>query len=176
MKNIILIIALIVTGLVQTTLAQDTTKQPLPVSQTDLQMVITDYLNIKNALTKDNGDTVRTAANSLSADLKNVPIEIFSADQYKVWLQYFEVLTNDATYIGSMNNIGKQREQFKNLSSNFYRLLKELKINRVDLFYQYCPMADAYWVSEKSKIANPYYGKKMVNCGSTKEILKAVNK
>ncbi len=166
MKTIILVVALIATVFMQTTLAQDTTKQ-------SLQMVITDYLNLKNALTKDNGDTVLIAAYSLSAELKNVSMEIFSSDQKKIWLQYSDVLTKYASNIGSTTDISKQREQFKNLSSNFYELLKGMEINTIDLFYQYCPMADAYWISEKSKIANPYYGKKMLTCGSTKETLKA---
>ncbi|MDF1612282.1 MAG: DUF3347 domain-containing protein [Stygiobacter sp.] len=166
MKTIIFIIFLSAIGYVQSAFSQDTSKQAL-------QMVITDYLNLKNALTKDNGDTVLTAANSLSAEFINVPLEIFSTDQKKIWLQYYDVLTKKASSIGSTNDISKQREQFKDLSSNFYDMLKEMEVNTIDLFYQYCPMADAYWISEKSKIANPYYGKKMLTCGSTKETLKA---
>src|SRR3990172_5167392 len=162
MKKIILIVVLIATGLVQNSFAQDSTAQYL-------QKIITDYLNVKNALTKDNGDTARTAANSLSAEFKNVSVEMFPTEQKNIWLKYYEELTNVASNIGSTTDISEQREQFKDLSSNFYELLKEMKINSVDLFYQYCPMADAYWISEKSKISNPYMGKKMPTCGSTKE-------
>lgn len=57
-----------------------------------------------------------------------------------------------------------------------YKLVKELPINDSEVFYQFCPMANAgkgaYWLSEQSKISNPYRGKSMPSCGSTKEVLK----
>ena len=41
--------------------------------------------------------------------------------------------------------------------------------------YQFCPMAKngkgAYWLSENKDIRNPYFGKKMIDCGETKETL-----
>ncbi|MEP6647547.1 MAG: hypothetical protein ABJC12_10710, partial [Saprospiraceae bacterium] len=77
--------------------------------------------------------------------------------------------------IGSSMDITAQRKQFEDLSTGFYSLLKEMKINNVDLYYQYCPMADAYWISDNKKIENPYYGKKMLTCGSVKETMTAKN-
>jgi len=169
MKTIILIVALIATGFVQKTFAQDSTAQYL-------QKVITDYLNVKNALTKDNADSVSAYAKALSANLQIIPMEKFSADKHEIWDQYYEALINDAKEIGSNAELKHQREHFADLSSTFYKMAKAMEMNTVDLYYQYCRMADAYWISEKSKIVNPYMGKKMPSCGSTKETLKAKNK
>lgn len=36
----------------------------------------------------------------------------------------------------------------------------------------YCPMAKAWWVQKDGKIKNPYFGKKMLDCGSFKEFKK----
>ncbi len=166
MKKIILIAALIVIGFVQNTFAQDSTAQYL-------QKVITDYLNAKNALTKDNADSVSVYAKILSADLQSMPMEKFSADKHEIWDQYYEALINDAKEIGGNADLKHQREHFADLSSTFYKMAKAIEMNIIDLYYQYCPMADAYWISEKSKISNPYMGKKMPTCGSTKETLKA---
>jgi hypothetical protein len=33
-------------------------------------------------------------------------------------------------------------------------------------------MAKKSWISESSAIKNPYYGKKMIECGVTKETMK----
>lgn len=33
----------------------------------------------------------------------------------------------------------------------------------------YCPMAKAWWVQKEGDIKNPYYGRKMLSCGSFKE-------
>ena len=52
-------------------------------------------------------------------------------------------------------------------------MLKSLEINDVDLYYDYCPMAKAYWVSEEGNIVNPYLGQAMPTCGSVKDTLKA---
>jgi len=166
MKSIILIVALIATGLMQTTFAQDTTKQ-------SSQMVITDYLNLKNALTKDNADSVSVYAKIFSSDLQSMPMEKLSPDKHNIWDQYYKSLIDDAKEIGSNTDLKHQREHFTDLSSTFYKMVKAMEINTTDLYYQYCPMADAYWISEKSKISNPYMGKKMMTCGSTKETLKA---
>jgi hypothetical protein len=166
MKTIMLIVGVIAIGFMQSTFAQDTTKQ-------SLQMVITDYLNLKNALTKDNSDSVGVYAKILSEDLQKMPMEKLSEDKHKIWDQYYEALINDAKEIGSNANLKHQREHFTDLSSTFYKMVKAIDMNTVDLYYQYCPMADAYWVSEKSKISNPYMGKKMPTCGSTKETIKA---
>jgi len=33
-------------------------------------------------------------------------------------------------------------------------------------------MANSFWLSDNEKIKNPYYGSKMLSCGTTKEVLK----
>lgn len=165
MKKLIFMVALTAAAFVQTTFAQDSTAQYL-------QKVITGYLNVKNALTKDNADSVSVYAKTLSADLQGMPMEKLSADKHEIWDQYYGALINDAKEIGNNAELKKQREHFADLSSTFYKMAKAMEMNAVDLYYQYCPMVGAYWISEKSKISNPYMGKKMPTCGSTKETLK----
>jgi hypothetical protein len=41
------------------------------------------------------------------------------------------------------------------------------------VYYDCCPMAKAYWVSEEGNIVNPYLGQSMPTCGSVKDTLKA---
>ena len=166
MKKIILLAALIGVSFVQKTFAQD------PETQS-VQKVITDYIKLKNALIKDSADTAKVTANTLGADIKRVPMEKLSSSQHKIWMEHYDALITGAAKIGSTVDINVQRKQFESLSSDLYKLLKGMKVNSVDLYYQYCPMVDAYWVSENSKIQNPYYGKKMLACGSTKETLTA---
>ena len=54
-----------------------------------------------------------------------------------------------------------------------YAVMKAFKSNDLVLYQQYCPMAKKIWISESSVIKNPYLGKKMPECGVTKEMLKA---
>ncbi len=167
MKKIILLVAFFATVLTQVSFAQDSTC-------TSVQQVITSYLNVKNALTHDKPDSARVYANILSHDVLNVTKKNLSANQHTAWIKYSEALSADASTIGKSSGLKNQRKTFANLSSTFYKMLKDLNINTADVFYQYCPMADAYWISENPKIQNPYYGKQMSSCGSTKETLKAI--
>lgn len=144
-----------------------------------LNNVFTEYINLKNTLVADKGDDARIAAKDLYKAINDVPMEKLSADQHKTWMQYSEKISYDAEHIKGTNEIDHQREHFISLSSNMYKLMKSLKINSADIYYQYCPMANsgkgAFWVSEKEKVSNPYMGKKMPTCGSTKETLKGNN-
>lgn len=166
MIKIILMIAFI--AVFRPAYAQDTTAQPL-------QKVLTSYLNVKNYLTKSSPDSVCFYAKELSINVRAVSMETLSDSQHIVWMQYYEVLGKDADAMGSSTDLKSQRKSFTELSSALYKALKTLNINSVDLFYQYCPMADAYWISEKSKIANPYYGRQMLSCGSTKDTIRAIS-
>jgi hypothetical protein len=84
-------------------------------------------------------------------------------------------LSYDAEHIKGTDKIDHQREHFAKLSVNMYKLIKVLHLNTVEMYYQYCPMAEegkgAYWLSEQPQIKNPYMGKKMLTCGSTKETI-----
>ena len=157
--------------LTQHIVAQDKTDQ-------SLQNVITAYLKVKNALVKDNGDSVRAVAKTLYNVIAGVPIDKLSTDHRKVWMQYSEKLAYDAEHIKQTDELEHQREHFAKLSVNMYKLLKALNINTADLYYHHCSMANdgkgAYWLSEESNINNPYMGKKMPHCGTANDTLKAI--
>lgn len=141
-----------------------------------LNNVLNAYLGLKNALIKDNGDSVRAAAKVLYITMDQMPMDKLSATQHNVWMQYNEKLSYDALHMKETNDIDHQREHFANLSKNMYKMMGVLKTNTADLYYQYCPMANdskgAYWISEKPVIVNPYLGAKMPTCGSTKDTIK----
>jgi hypothetical protein len=117
--------------------------------------VLKSYLDIKNALVTDNNK----AAND--------------AKQKTEWAKYAEKLRFDGEHIGESTAIAHQREHFGSLSGNMYAVLKAFPANDVLLYKQYCPMEKKSWLSESAAIKNPYYGKKMLTCGVTKETLKA---
>ena len=82
------------------------------------------------------------------------------------------ILRKDATAISEAKNISAQRETFFNLSDNMIALTKEFKVSEKPVYVQYCPMADGSWLSDESKILNPYYGKSMLSCGTVKSEIK----
>ena len=100
-------------------------------------------------------------------------IKTASAIDYKVVSEgNLNVLRKDATAISDARSIAAQRETFSNLSYNMIALTKEFKLSDKPVFVQYCPMADASWLSNEKQIVNPYYGSSMLSCGSVKSEIK----
>ena len=54
-------------------------------------------------------------------------------------------------------------------------LVKGADISMGELYLEYCPMANGntggYWLSNEKEIRNPYFGDKMLKCGSVKETI-----
>lgn len=80
-------------------------------------------------------------------------------------------LSTEAKSISETQDIKKQRELFNPLSKNIHALIKTSKPEEV-VYYQYCPMQNANWLSKENTIKNPYYGSQMLSCGKTVEIIK----
>jgi hypothetical protein len=78
--------------------------------------------------------------------------------------------------IQASTDIEAQRKAFSSLSDNLYKSVKAFGLGGTEAFYDYCPMAfnneGAYWLSDQQQIKNPYFGDKMLTCGSVKEKLK----
>ena len=141
--------------------------------KSSVNAVVKSYLDIKNALAADNSKAANDAAKQFTATLKGIQPDQMDAKQKEVWQKYGEKLRYDGDHIGESTEIAHQREHFGSLSANLYAVLKAFKDNNVSLYQQYCPMAKKTWLSDQSAIKNPYLGKKMLDCGVTKETLKA---
>lgn len=137
--------------------------------------LLTNYLQIKNALTKDNDKEAATAANEMVKAFGSFDKASLTTEQAKVYNDIEEDALEHAKHIGA--NAGKidhQREHFDILSKDVYDLVKELGAGQ-KLYYTNCPMYNnnkgANWLSETKEIQNPYLGQSMPTCGSVKEEL-----
>lgn len=76
--------------------------------------------------------------------------------------------------MANTTDIEKQRESFAAFTEVVKRMLAN-KITSGEIYYDYCPMAfngkGAYWLSNDKNIQNPYFGDKMLNCGTVEEVL-----
>ena len=83
-------------------------------------------------------------------------------------------LTANAEKIAVAKDVTKQREIFALLANNMYELAKVSK-QETPVYYQHCPMYNngkgANWLSKEEAIKNPYYGSKMLTCGSVQETI-----
>ena len=123
------------------------------------------YLSIKTALATYNSDDASKAANIFVKSASMVDYKVLSEGN-------LDVLRKNASKIADSRSIETQRESFNGLSQNMISMTKNFKLSDKSVFVQYCPMAEASWLSAEKEIRNPYYGKSMLTCGSVKSELK----
>jgi len=140
---------------------------------TSLNELLAAYIQLKNALTNDNGKDAATAGKKVSEAILKIDEASFTPDQKKVFDDLKDDIKEHGEHIGSNGDkIAHQREHFEMLSKDMYDLIKAIGSNQT-LYKDYCPMYNngkgANWLSEVKEIKNPYLGKKMPHCGELKE-------
>ena len=130
------------------------------------------YFAVKDALVDSNAEAASTAADKLVEKLAAVDDTKLTAAQNAVWTKRAVALKKDASHINKNKEITHQREHFETLSINMYAVIKAIAANSADVYLHYCPMKKASWLSESKEVKNPYYGKKMLDCGDIKATLK----
>lgn len=140
-----------------------------------IKVLVADYLEIKNALTKDDGKAAASAANELASSFKAFDSAPLSKEQLSVFDDIKADAVEHAEHIAANASlIAHQREHFETLSKDLYDLVKTFGADQ-KLYYTNCPMYNenkgANWLSETKEIKNPYLGQAMLTCGNVKEEL-----
>jgi hypothetical protein len=139
-------------------------------------VLVSNYLQLKNGLAKDNSNDAATAGAALADGFGKFDKSALTADQKKSFEDIADDAKEMAEHIGkSAGNIPHQREHFDMLSKDMYDLVKLFGAGQL-LYVDHCPMYNdkkgADWLSETKEIKNPYMGSAMSTCGSVKEELK----
>ena len=131
--------------------------------------IVSRYLKIKNALTKDDSKGAAAAAKELIATLNNSSSNSLDT---KLKTTYNGFVANAKAHVKHIgDNEGKmdhQREYFSLLSQDIFSLIKTFGTKQT-VYQDYCPMygegKTGYWISETKDVINPYFGSEMLNCG-----------
>lgn len=141
-----------------------------------ISAVLSPYLELKDALVKTNISEAANAAKEVKAALGKIDMKLVKGDVHTAWMSLLEILNSSVAVISTSNSIEVQRQSFSDFSNAFYTAIQQFNVTGLDAYYQYCPMVfnnkGAYWISRNKQIKNPYFGKKMMNCGETKSELK----
>ena len=149
---------IIIATIVSQGFAQDSTKQY------QLPQLLTYYYNIKNALVVGNANDAALAATSFVKAANSIDYKVISEGN-------INTLVKDAGKISEAKDINKQRSYFANFSTNMAAVAKAIKLTDKPIYYAYCPMKKAYWLSSEKAIKNPYYGSAMLTCGEVTETI-----
>lgn len=119
------------------------------------------YAKLKDALVASNADDAKMNATMLQISLKEVKESAKAMEA--------------AGKLAAAPDLDGQRLVFSALSNEMATLVKGGQLSMGALYLEYCPMANkntgAYWLSNEREIKNPYFGSKMMKCGSVKETI-----
>ncbi|MGV3460273.1 MAG: DUF3347 domain-containing protein [Flavobacterium sp.] len=137
--------------------------------------IIADYLSLKNALVAGDDKAAAAAGKKLFATFGKVDVNTIGSDKQKQYREIADDAKEHAEHIGqNAGNIDHQREHLAALSEDLEDMVG-LFGSPQTLYKDHCPMYNdgkgAIWLSENKAIKNPYYGSKMLGCGSVQETI-----
>jgi len=128
-----------------------------------MQPVLGAYLQIHAALAADSIKGVDTAAAKIAELAPKLDTAKAPAADRERYARLPADLATAARALGSAEDLAGAREAFKKLSVPLaVWVAASLPKGKAVL---YCPMAEATWVQDGAKPANPYLGAKMPGCG-----------
>jgi Cu(I)/Ag(I) efflux system membrane fusion protein len=138
--------------------------------------VFTAYIALKDAFVSSDRAKVKAEAAETEDIISKVDMKLLSGAAHNDWMNYVSQMQKSLQEMQEYGDMELQRKAFSILSDNLYKSIKAFGLGGKEAFYEYCPMAfnneGAYWLSDQAQIRNPYFGEKMLTCGSVKEKLK----
>lgn len=147
MKKNLLILAILMLG--HTAIAQNTDN------------LLSKYYSVKNALVKSD---IKASSEAIIDFQKAIKSESTFKQQ--------EDLNMAVDKLVKSSSVEKQRAVFNDVSTTMWQIVKSTDQLGQAVYYQYCPMKKAYWLSNETSIKNPYFGSSMLNCGTISETKK----
>ncbi len=143
--------------------------------QQQLNSVYNEYINLKDALVKEDSKSTSTSASTLLNNLTKVDMKLLSDNKaHNHWMSLEKEIKSSATSISETSDIKVQRDHFKHLSSHLINAVQLIGVNE-KVYLEFCPMADnnkgAFWLSKEEKVINPYFGDAMLTCGEVKQVI-----
>ena len=119
------------------------------------------YIHLKDALVASDQDEARKAANELQKSLTGI--------------NNGKIVADEVAKVVAATSLKDQRKAFSTVSDTMATLIKGDQLSMGSIYLEYCPMANSnkgvYWLSNEKEIRNPYFGDKMLKCGSVKETI-----
>ncbi|OUR97618.1 efflux transporter periplasmic adaptor subunit [Flavobacteriales bacterium 33_180_T64] len=143
--------------------------------QEQLKMVFNNYIELKDALVKDDPKSVIKYADAMLNSLGKVEMKLLdNLEAHNKWMAFEKGIKYSVNSISKTPDIKLHRDYFKHLSMDLISAVETFGINE-KVYSQFCPMADnnngAYWLSREEKVINPYFGNAMLTCGSVKQTI-----
>ena len=143
-----------------------------PATADPLAPVFTAYFKLKDALVASDAAQAKDKAAALKNAVDAVDMSALGHDVHTVWMRVMGPLADLSASIANTGKLDEQRKAFMQLTTPLSELAK-VAPGAVPVYLAHCPMyqGGADWLSLEKDIKNPFYGNRMLTCGSVKETI-----
>lgn len=155
--------------------AAEAVKVSKPARQA-VQQLFSLYFPLKDALVEGRPTEAKKLAAELKKAFENTSMGLFTGPAHERWMAHSSSAAAALAGMAAAANIEEARTQFKPLSGHMAALARSFGPFEKTIYVQHCPMADnnagADWLSLDQQIRNPYFGDKMLKCGSVTDTIR----
>jgi hypothetical protein len=199
-KLVLLLVVLLLAGLIGWKLNWFSKKEPSKQAAIDMALKISkntatfnkafgglmdDYYALRDALVEWDTVTADKAAYALALKADSLPVAQIKGDSdiVNTAKSFTASVGGDAKSLVGQGNIEQKRKGFNTLTDDLYNLVRVVRYDVGIIYHDRCPMAfsdsiEGFWLSNSSRIVNPYLGKKhpfykakMIECGEVVDSL-----
>ena len=157
--------------------------QPITIAQNSsaftksYDLLLSSYYSLKDALVASDSAKANLAASQLLVNADSLKVNEIHGDSTGVIKEtagsFTSTIHSSAEALQKESTLDEKRKEFEVISDALWSLTRTVKYDGAKVYYTHCPMAfdnkGAYWLSNSSKIENPYFGDKMLTCGSVED-------
>jgi Cu(I)/Ag(I) efflux system membrane fusion protein len=134
--------------------------------------VLQGYFETVDALAADDFRTATKKMELVQSRLKQVEPKLLEEAKREQWKQIYELADRMAQQFLNAPNIEAARTAFAPISEQMEKAVRAFGSGGLAPVYRlHCPMAGAYWLQPREQVNNPYYGERMLRCGSVTDTL-----
>jgi membrane fusion protein, copper/silver efflux system len=150
----------------------DTGRLPVDLSAADgrqLETVVSAYLKVAHALSRDDPGSARSAATVLTSALDSAALDGLDRDAGREWNRLRTGMRRSAAAMAGAGDLVTLRRELLPLSDLIESAVRSFRSDEVGpLFRAMCPMVaggEGTWLTRVERVENPYHGEDMFGCG-----------
>ena len=141
--------------------------------------LLTAYYGLKDALVTADTIKANQAAKDITDYSDSLALKEIKGDSTGVIretaLSFTGTISGSAKALTLEKNIEAKRKEFEMITEALWNLSRVVRYDGEKIYYIFCPMAfddkGAYWLSDNAEVRNPYFGNKMLTCGTVADSL-----
>ena len=138
-------------------------------AERELERVVTAYLDVTLALSRDDAAASRRASVALGNALAAADFNGVDAAAVAEWRRDRDAMRQRTTVMAGTSDLTTLRRELLQLSEHLEAAIRQYPTDRVGpLFRVVCPMVEGRkgtWLARREVVENPYYGAAMLDCG-----------